>query len=105
MPMWASPEMGTGAGFVFRSAIAYHSPRSTWSWRKARRSTSRRGDALVQRGTVHCWGNRGKGPCVMALVLVDAKPPPAGGKVLIASGERQRYSKSRRGASHGTPLI
>ena len=44
------------------------------------------GDVLVQRGTVHCWINRGKAPCVMAFVLVDAKPAMAGGKVLGAFG-------------------
>jgi oxalate decarboxylase/phosphoglucose isomerase-like protein (cupin superfamily) len=44
------------------------------------------GDVLVQRGTVHCWINRGKAPCVMAFVLVDAKPATAGGKVLSAFG-------------------
>jgi len=44
------------------------------------------GDVLVQRGTVHCWVNRGKVPCVMAFVLVDAKPATAGGKVLSAFG-------------------
>ena len=32
------------------------------------------GDALVQRGTIHNWVNRGNGPCVIAFVLVDAKP-------------------------------
>ena len=44
------------------------------------------GDVLVQRGTVHCWVNRGKVPCVIAFVLVDAKPVTAGGKVLNAFG-------------------
>ncbi len=44
------------------------------------------GDVLVQRGTVHCWINRGKAPCVMAFVLVDAKPAVAGGKTLNAFG-------------------
>ena len=38
------------------------------------------------RGTVHCWVNRGKVPCVMAFVLVDAKPAQAGGKTLNAFG-------------------
>src|SRR3954470_10932828 len=36
--------------------------------------TLRQGDALVQRGTIHNWVNRGKAPCVIAFVLVDAKP-------------------------------
>lgn len=44
------------------------------------------GDVLVQRGTVHCWVNRGKTPCTIAFVLVDAKPATAGGKILDAFG-------------------
>src|SRR5258708_26038288 len=40
------------------------------------------GDVLVQRGTGHCRINRGKAPCVMAFVLVDAKPVVAGGRGL-----------------------
>ena len=44
------------------------------------------GDVLVQRGTVHNWINRGSEPCVMAVVLIDAKPVEAGGKVLAAFG-------------------
>ena len=41
---------------------------------------------LVQRGTVHCWVNRGKVPCVMAFALIDAKSAVAGGQVLSAFG-------------------
>lgn len=44
------------------------------------------GDVLVQRGTIHNWVNRGDVPCVMAFVLIDAKPVQAGGKVLNAVG-------------------
>ncbi len=44
------------------------------------------GDVLVQRGTLHNWINRGNVPCVLAFVLVDAKPAEAGGKVLNAVG-------------------
>ena len=40
------------------------------------------GDALVQRGTVHNWINRGNIACVIAFVLVDAKPVEIGGKRL-----------------------
>ena len=43
------------------------------------------GDFLVQRGTIHNWVNRGKEPCVYAVVLVGAKPVTAGGKVLGAT--------------------
>ncbi|HEY3188864.1 MAG TPA: cupin domain-containing protein [Solirubrobacteraceae bacterium] len=43
-------------------------------------------DVMVQRGTIHNWVNRGTEPCVLAVVLVDAKPVEAGGKVLNAVG-------------------
>jgi mannose-6-phosphate isomerase-like protein (cupin superfamily) len=36
----------------------------------------RAGDCLVQRGTHHAWSNRTEKPCVIALVLVAAKPVP-----------------------------
>ena len=44
------------------------------------------GDVMVQRGTIHNWINRGAAPCVLAVVLVDAKSVEAGGKVLPAVG-------------------
>ena len=44
------------------------------------------GDVIVQRGTVHNWVNRGTEPCVIAFVLIAAKPVEAGGKVLQAFG-------------------
>jgi quercetin dioxygenase-like cupin family protein len=44
------------------------------------------GDVIVQRGTVHNWINRGSEPCVIAFVLISAKPVEAGGKVLQAFG-------------------
>ena len=44
------------------------------------------GDVLVQRGTIHNWVNRGTQPCVMAFVLIDAKPVEVSGKVLSAVG-------------------
>ena len=46
----------------------------------------KQGDVLVQRGTIHNWINNGKEPCVIAFVLVAAKPVTAGGKVLAAHG-------------------
>jgi quercetin dioxygenase-like cupin family protein len=46
----------------------------------------RAGDVLVQRGTIHNWVNRGPEPCVIAFVLIDAKPVEAGGKLLPAVG-------------------
>ena len=44
------------------------------------------GDMLVQRGTIHNWVNRGREPCMIAFVLVSAKPVSAGGKTLHAQG-------------------
>jgi quercetin dioxygenase-like cupin family protein len=44
------------------------------------------GDVLVQRGTIHNWVNKGTMPCVIAFVLVAAKPVTASGKVLNAMG-------------------
>ncbi len=44
------------------------------------------GDVLVQRGTIHNWVNRGKEPCLVAFVLIAAKPAKAGGKVLQEKG-------------------
>jgi mannose-6-phosphate isomerase-like protein (cupin superfamily) len=44
------------------------------------------GDVLVQRGTIHNWVNRGTVPCVIAFVLVDARPVAVAGSVLHASG-------------------
>jgi quercetin dioxygenase-like cupin family protein len=44
------------------------------------------GDVLVQRGTIHNWVNKGTAPCLIAFVLIAAKPVAAGGKVLNAEG-------------------
>jgi quercetin dioxygenase-like cupin family protein len=43
------------------------------------------GDVLVQRGTIHNWANRGTEPCVVAFVLVAAKPVERAGKLLTAT--------------------
>ncbi len=44
------------------------------------------GDVLVQRGTIHNWVNSETEPCVIAFVLIAAKPVTVGGKVLRAEG-------------------
>ena len=48
--------------------------------------TLRAGDVLVQRGTIHNWINRSTAPCVIAFVLIDAKPVENDGKPLAAHG-------------------
>ena len=44
------------------------------------------GNVLVRHGTIHNWVNRGTQPCVIAFVLIDAKPVDIDGKVLNAVG-------------------
>jgi mannose-6-phosphate isomerase-like protein (cupin superfamily) len=44
------------------------------------------GDVLVQRGTIHDWVNNGTEPCVIAFVLIGARPVDAGGEKLDATG-------------------
>ncbi len=46
----------------------------------------RAGDVLVQRGTIHDWINRGAVPCVIAFVLIAARPVEKGGASLRAVG-------------------
>jgi quercetin dioxygenase-like cupin family protein len=48
--------------------------------------TLKAGDVLVQRGTIHNWVNRDPEVCVIAFVLVSAKPVTANGKPLSAEG-------------------
>jgi quercetin dioxygenase-like cupin family protein len=47
-------------------------------------TTLKTGDVLVQRGTIHNWVNRGTAPCIIAFVLVDARPVVAGRRRLDA---------------------
>lgn len=42
------------------------------------------GDVVVQRGTVHNWKNDGPDVCMIAIVLIHAKPAVVEGKVLNA---------------------
>jgi len=44
----------------------------------------RAGDVLVQRGTTHSFLNRGNDFCLIAIVLISAKPATVGGKPLPA---------------------
>lgn len=49
-------------------------------------ATLKAGDVLVQRGTIHNWVNRTQEPCVVAFVLISARPVTAGGVSLPAVG-------------------
>jgi len=44
------------------------------------------GDVLVQRGTIHNWVNRGTEDCIIAFVLISARPVKAGTGSLEAVG-------------------
>jgi mannose-6-phosphate isomerase-like protein (cupin superfamily) len=46
----------------------------------------RQGDVLVQRGTIHNWSNRGTVPCIIAFVLIAARPVERAGRALTAVG-------------------
>ena len=59
------------------------------------------GDVLVQRGTIHNWINRGSAPCVIAFILIDAKPVEINGKVLHAGGDSLSRRLSRPDALGG----
>ncbi len=45
----------------------------------------KRGNVVVQRGTIHGWFNRGTEPCRIAFVLISAEPVRVGGPVLEES--------------------
>ena len=44
------------------------------------------GDCVVQRGTIHNWVNPGKEPCLIAFILIWAKPVEINGKRFDAHG-------------------
>lgn len=44
------------------------------------------GDCVVQRGTIHNWVNRGTQPCLVAFILISAKPVEIDGKRFVAHG-------------------
>jgi hypothetical protein len=50
----------------------------------------RAGDILVQRGTNHSWSVRGAEPCIVAAVLVSAKPVKKPSRRRGASARRKR---------------
>jgi mannose-6-phosphate isomerase-like protein (cupin superfamily) len=60
----------------------------------------RPGDVFIQRGTNHSWSVRGSEPCVIAVVLVDAKPAGARKKKSAAkkspAKKPSRKSKKRK---------
>jgi len=49
-------------------------------------TTLKAGDVLIQRGTVHNWVNQTQEVCMIAFVLISAKPVSVNGKPLNAVG-------------------
>lgn len=45
-----------------------------WAMMDTGETKMKAGDILVQRGTNHAWSNRSSAPCLVAFVLIDAKP-------------------------------
>jgi hypothetical protein len=56
----------------------------------------RPGDILVQRGTNHSWSVRGNEPCVIAAVLVNAKPVGAKDKPAKKKAAKKKSGKKRK---------
>jgi mannose-6-phosphate isomerase-like protein (cupin superfamily) len=55
----------------------------------------KQGDILVQRGTNHSWSVRGEEPCVIAAILVSAKPAGR----LMRDAKRKRPSRRKDAAA------
>ena len=55
----------------------------------------RPGDVFIQRGTNHSWSVRGSEPCIIAVVLVNAKPV-GGGKKKSAAKKRAAKKSSKK---------
>ena len=55
------------------------------------------GDILVQRGTNHSWSVRGDEPCIVAAVLVNAKPLAGGKKKPAGKKKAAKTGKKKKG--------
>jgi len=54
------------------------------------------GDVFIQRGTNHSWSVRGNEPCVIAVVLVDAKPVSGAKKQPAAKRPAAKKAKKKK---------
>ena len=54
----------------------------------------RPGDVFIQRGTNHSWSVRGNEPCIVAVVLVDAKPLAAA--KTTSAGKKPAAKKAKK---------
>ena len=56
----------------------------------------RPGDVFIQRGTNHSWSVRGNEPCIIAVVLVDAKPLASTKKKSAAKKPAAKKAKKKK---------
>lgn len=56
----------------------------------------RPGDVFIQRGTNHSWSVRGIEPCIIAVVLVNAKPAGGGAKKKPVKKAAAKRSKKKK---------
>ena len=56
----------------------------------------RPGDVFIQRGTNHSWSVRGNEPCIIGVVLVDAKPLSASKKKPAAKKVQAKKAKKKK---------
>ena len=54
------------------------------------------GDVFIQRGTNHSWSVRGSEPCVIGVVLVNAKPLSFGKKKLASKKPAAKKAKKKK---------
>ena len=58
----------------------------------------RAGDVLIQRGTNHSWSVRGDEPCVIAAILISAKPLGLAARVAAKKAAKKRAGAKPRAA-------
>ena len=54
------------------------------------------GDVFVQRGTNHSWSVRGNEPCIVAVVLVNAKPAPSPARKKKTAPKKRPAKKAKK---------
>jgi mannose-6-phosphate isomerase-like protein (cupin superfamily) len=53
------------------------------------------GDVLIQRGTMHSWSVRGSEPCIVAAILVNAKPLGSAKKRTVKKKPAKKAKKNK----------
>jgi mannose-6-phosphate isomerase-like protein (cupin superfamily) len=54
------------------------------------------GDVLIQRGTMHSWSVRGNEPCIVAAILVNAKPLSSPSKKKASTKKPAKKAKKKK---------